>query len=89
MTATWPDPLEVPVDRDAAERFELGGVAPSSDMRNVRAEIGMRRAARASTSAYRAETARCANSAASSCILPMADDRVLEPQVETPADCSG
>jgi valyl-tRNA synthetase len=40
MTAAWPDPLEIPVDRDAARTFEL--VRRTAErLRNVRAETGL------------------------------------------------
>jgi valyl-tRNA synthetase len=40
MTATWPDPLEVPVDRDAAAAFEA--IQRSAErIRNLRAEMGL------------------------------------------------
>jgi len=40
MTATWPDPLEIPVDREAASAFE--SLQRSADrLRNVRAEMGL------------------------------------------------
>ncbi|HEY1975599.1 MAG TPA: valine--tRNA ligase [Candidatus Baltobacteraceae bacterium] len=40
MTATWPDALEVPVDRDAATLFELVREA-TERIRNLRADIGL------------------------------------------------
>jgi len=40
MTATWPDPLEVPVDRDAAARFEMA-MDTVERLRNERAENGI------------------------------------------------
>jgi valyl-tRNA synthetase len=40
MTATWPDPEEVPVDRDAAAAFELVQLA-AERLRNLRAEMGL------------------------------------------------
>jgi valyl-tRNA synthetase len=40
MTATWPDPLEVPVDRDAVARFESLRAAVER-IRNLRAEMGL------------------------------------------------
>ncbi|MBV8434616.1 MAG: valine--tRNA ligase, partial [Candidatus Eremiobacteraeota bacterium] len=40
MTATWPDPLEVPVDRDAAASFALVSDA-SERIRNLRADMGL------------------------------------------------
>jgi valyl-tRNA synthetase len=40
MTATWPDPLEVPVDRDAAALFEALREV-TERIRNLRAEIGL------------------------------------------------
>ncbi len=40
MTATWPDPLEVPADRDAAALFEDVREA-TERIRNLRAEIGL------------------------------------------------
>jgi valyl-tRNA synthetase len=40
MTATWPDPLEVPVDRDSARLFESLRDA-TERIRNLRAEIGL------------------------------------------------
>ena len=40
MTATWPDPLEIPVDREAASAFE--SLQRSVErLRNVRAEMGL------------------------------------------------
>jgi len=40
MTATWPDPLEIPLDGQAAEEFE--GVRRTTErVRNVRATIGL------------------------------------------------
>jgi valyl-tRNA synthetase len=46
MTATWPDPLEVPVDRAAAARFEAA-MATVEGLRNERAENGIADRARA------------------------------------------
>ena len=40
MTATWPDPEEIPVDREAAETFAALQRAVER-LRNLRAEIGM------------------------------------------------
>ncbi|HZY98351.1 MAG TPA: valine--tRNA ligase, partial [Candidatus Baltobacteraceae bacterium] len=40
MTATWPDPLEVPVDREAAALFDDVREA-TERIRNLRAEIGL------------------------------------------------
>jgi len=40
MTATWPDPLEVPVDREAAALFELA-MGAVERLRNERAENGI------------------------------------------------
>jgi valyl-tRNA synthetase len=40
MTATWPDPAEIPVDRDAAEVFEALQRTVER-LRNLRAEIGL------------------------------------------------
>jgi valyl-tRNA synthetase len=39
MTATWPDPAEVPVDRDGAAQFEAA-IATVERLRNERAENG-------------------------------------------------
>jgi valyl-tRNA synthetase len=40
MTATWPDPLEIPIDREAASAFE--SVRRTAErLRNERAEIGL------------------------------------------------
>jgi len=40
MTATWPDPLEVPVDREAAALFESVRDA-TERIRNLRADVGL------------------------------------------------
>ncbi|HEX4514082.1 MAG TPA: class I tRNA ligase family protein, partial [Polyangiaceae bacterium] len=40
MTATWPDPLEVPVDRDAAASFDMA-MSTVERLRNERAENGI------------------------------------------------
>ncbi len=42
VTAAWPDPAEVPVDRDAAEIFEALRAAVER-LRNLRAEMGLQR----------------------------------------------
>jgi valyl-tRNA synthetase len=56
MTATWPDPLEVPVDRDAAALFELA-MAAVERLRNERAENGIADRTRAAIGVPRANGA--------------------------------
>jgi valyl-tRNA synthetase len=40
MTATWPDSLEIPIDREAAQQFQALA-ATVERLRNVRAEMGL------------------------------------------------
>jgi valyl-tRNA synthetase len=84
MTATWPDPLEVPVDRDAAALFDLA-MSTVERLRNERAENGI---ADRTRTRIGVPLANGALREVGSLVLHFAngDEAALEARAETPAD---
>jgi valyl-tRNA synthetase len=84
MTATWPDPLEVPVDREAAARFEMA-MATVERLRNERAENGIADRTRTAIDVPRGNDGL---RELGSLVLHFAngDETALEASFETPAE---
>ena len=87
MTATWPDPLEVPVDREAAALFDMA-TSTVERLRNERAENGIADRTRTAIGVPRGNGAL---RELGNLVLHFAngDEAALEARYETPADYLG